>query len=225
MRPAGDLTPSGSPLSNRHALRLVWSEPRRTILDIHAADPGRLYPPLAAAWGASYNLTLTLRRGIPAEYLANMAFNSVWAVIGINVFFGAVFGVVVLWALSFLIAWLGRLVGGRGGARDVRTVLAWSSVPQIPNLMVAALVLAIGGTPMLTAARPTSWSVSGPLEVLFILGSGTFGIWSFVISVAGLSAVMGISEGRAVGVFVLGTLSAFVMLLSSIVAFVRLAGG
>lgn len=221
-----DQPSSAVPRPSDHPLKSIWLDPGPTIKQICATNPRRLYFPLAAVWGASYNLSLALRRGIPAETLEDSEISSPWVIVGINVFFGAVFGIVVLWLLSFLFAWLGRLLGGRGSARDVRTVLAWSSVPHIPNLVVAVLAVVIGGTSVLTAAHATGTSVSShPLQVLFLLANGVFGIWGFVISVAGLQTVMGISALRAVGVLVFGGLLIFAVVFSSIIAVVKLASG
>lgn len=217
---------SALPRSSDHPLKSVWFEPGPTIMQISATNPKRLYVPLAAVWGASYNLSLALRRGIPAESLEDAEISSPWVIVGLNVLIGAVFGIVVLWALSFLFAWIGRVLGGRGSARDVRTVLAWSSVPHLPNLVLAVIVVVIGGATVLTAAHPAGTSVfSHSLRVLFLLANGVFGIWGFVISVAGLKAVMGISALRAVGVFVFGGLLIFALLFSSIIAVVKLASG
>jgi len=209
-----------------HPLISIWTEPAPTILQLCATNPGRLYFPLAAVWGASYNMSLVLRRGFPAERLEKAEISSAWLIVGINVLFGAVSGIVVLWALSFLFARLGRVLGGRGSARDVRTVLAWSSVPHLPNLLVAILVAGIGGLHLFTAADAAGSPISAePLRIAFFLSSFAFGIWAFVIGVAGLAAVMGFSPLRAIGVYLLGCLLILVLLFASLSAFMKLARG
>jgi len=180
----------------------------------------RLYYPLAAVWGASYNLSLAIRQGVPAETLEAA---SVRAVVAINLIVGAVFGIVVLWALSFLFAWLGRLLGGRASAREVRTVLAWSSVPHIPNLALAVVVALIEGTAVLAARHPAgTYNPSRPLQPIFLFATSVLGTWGLVISVAGMRAVMGISTLRAVGVYLFGGIMVFAVLFLGIIGFAQL---
>jgi hypothetical protein len=152
--------------------------------------------------------------------------SSPWAIVGINLLFGALFGILVLWALSFLFAWLARVVGGRGTAMHVRTVLAWSSVPHIPNLAVAALVVIIGGTGVLTVGHSAEATGSVYLLRLFFLTVNfAFGMWGLVITVAGLRTVMAFSTLRAIGVLVFGGLLIFGLFFGSIIAFMTLARG
>jgi len=220
------LPPSALQPAGEHPLKSVWFEPGPTIAQICATNPGRLYFQLASVWGASYNLSLAVRRGISSETLLEAGISSPWVIVGVNVLVGSIFGIVVLWVLSFVYAWLGRALGGQGKARDVRTVLAWSSVPHIPNLVAATLVIVIGGTSMLTATHPGAPSLSNPpLQIVFLLVNGIFGIWGFVISVAGLKAVMRISAPRAVVVIVLGGLLTFAALLTPVLAVVKLVSG
>lgn len=207
-----------------HPLVSIWLEPGATISRIAPSTSMRLYYPLAAIWGASYNLSIAIRRGIPAGKLEEAGISSTWVIVAVNLLFGAVFGIVALWALSFLFAWIARLLGGRGDARQVRTVLAWSSVPHIPNLALAIVVLLIGGTAVLTASHPTGTSISShPLQILFLLITSTLGIWGFVISVAGTSTIMGISTLRAIGVYLFGGILVIAAVLLSIIGLVQLA--
>ena len=218
-----DQTLSGVPRSDEHPLLSVWFEPGPTIMRLSTSDPRRLYFPLAAVWGASYNLSIALRSGVPPE---NLEGSSPWAIVGINLLFGALFGILVLWALSFLFAWLARVVGGRGTAMHVRTVLAWSSVPHIPNLAVAALVVIIGGTGVLTVGHSAEATGSVYLLRLFFLTVNfAFGMWGLVITVAGLRTVMAFSTLRAIGVLVFGGLLIFGLFFGSIIAFMTLARG
>ena len=173
-----------------HPLISIWLEPGTTISRIASSTPMRLYYPLAAAWGASYNLSIAIRRGIPAEMLEDAGISSTWVIVAVNLLFGAVFGIVALWALSYLFAWIARRLGGRGGARQARTVLAWSSVPHIPNLALAILVLLIGGTAALGASHPTGTSISNhPLQILFLFVTSVLGIWGFMVTLIPATAI------------------------------------
>lgn len=204
----------------------VWTQPGSTIEQIAASRPTRLFYPLAAAWGASYNLSLGIQNGISAEALSEAEITSTWAIVAINLVFGTVFGIAGLWLVSFFFAWIARLLGGSGRAREVRTVLAWSSVPHIPNLALAVVVLLIGGMTVLTASHPRGTSASGhPLRVLFLLSSSVLQIWGLVISVAGMKVIMGINTLRAIGVFVFGGISITAVTLATIIGFAQLMKG
>lgn len=71
MTEAGDFGPrSPDPEPQTSPFVSVWLQPGSTIKQIAASRPMRLFYPLAAAWGASYNLSIAIRRGISAEALS-----------------------------------------------------------------------------------------------------------------------------------------------------------
>jgi len=59
-----------------------------------------------------------------------------------NIALGIVLGPAVLLLSSYVLAWACRMLGGVGGTREIRTVLAWSSIVYFP--MLHALVLVPG---------------------------------------------------------------------------------
>jgi hypothetical protein len=220
---AMDPAPQGSPFVS------IWLEPGATIKQIAASSPMRLYYPLAAIFGASIALSHVMRRGVSAEALAKAQTTSVWAIVVGKLASGAVCGIAGFWLVSFYLAWIGRLLGGSGRAREVRTVLAWSSVPHIPNLALAVVVLVMGGTAVLTGIHPTGTFVSNhPLQVIFLLGNSVLVFWAFGIEVAGIKAIMGISTLRAIMVIwfagILGILIVGIMLFV-LMSFAQLRNG
>jgi hypothetical protein len=188
----------------------VWLEPDATMKRLVSSNSGRGFALLAAAWGISFNLTLLLRRGIPPSLLEDSEIDSAWTIVGANVLIGALFGILVLWILSFLFAWVGRLFGGRAGARQIRTVSAWSSVPHLLNLVIAAPVILIGGTALLTASPPPV------LRVLALIPSAILALWAVALFIAGLKAVMEISLLRAVAVFGVGMLVIYAVVVATL---------
>lgn len=213
-----------APIPDRHDSPFVsiWRAPGATIKQIAASTPMRLYYPLAGIWGASWSLGLAIRQGISAEDLAEADLPPMWQLIAINLIAGAVLGIIALWLFSFLFAWIGRGLGGSARAREVRSVLAWSSVPHIPNVALAVLVLLLGGPPVLTASDPAGLPASEhPLQRIFVLCSNFLCVYGIVIAVAGMKAIFGIDTQRAIAVYLLGWMIVVGVVAISIFSFAR----
>jgi signal peptidase I len=171
----------------------IWVAPRRTIERILAAPPRQSLVLLLAALGA----IATLIQNFLNFRLAGQLFQ--WPVLLGFVVLGAAFGIVGLYGSALLFKAVGRLMGGRASAVELRTLFAWSAVPSILGLVV---VLAAG------IASSFSGNLSAPgwlsilLQAVVILCS----LWSIVVLLLMLSRVEGFGFWRTIFTYVLSVL-------------------
>jgi hypothetical protein len=189
----------------------VWTDPRGTIRDLATSGSGNSFLPLAAIYGATHNLNQVVVRGIdPSQGVTSVQ------VLGANVAFGALFGIGALYAMSFPLSWVGRRLGGVAPPRTVRTVLAWSSVPFIPLLVLAVALALLGPSTFLVR---TAGSTPPPTFGPYLVAWGILGVWLCIIGVAGLSEVHAFSVGRSVATYLI-VVGGFVVVLLGIIALV-----
>jgi signal peptidase I len=168
----------------------IWVAPCRTIERILAAPPRQSLVLLLAALGA----IATLFHHFLNFRLAGQWFH--WPILLGFAVLGAVFGIVGLYGSALLFKAIGRLMGGRASAVELRTLFAWSALPSILGLAVvlaAGIALGFSENP----AAP-GW-LSPLLQVVVIL----CGFWSIVILLLMLSRVEGFGFWRTIFTYIL----------------------
>src|SRR5690348_14387132 len=121
-----------TPLENAGSVRsppaspwfTIWLSPRQTIERIVATRPTYLVLPLAMLGtiaGFFIQLVAVGLAGPLGDWRLALGF----------VVAGAIFGLVWLFPSALILSWLGRLLGGEATARQLRAVIAWSTVPMI----------------------------------------------------------------------------------------------
>ena len=183
-------------------LQRIWTQPRETIREIASSRPGYLFIPLAGAYGAVHSLSKVMTRGVdPAQGLTSIQ------ILGVNLAVGSLLGIAGLYAFSFPLSWVGKLLGGVAEPRKVRTVLAWASVPFLP-LLAVVIPLTLFGPSTLLVREPGSplWAPgsawAAPVLLYFVLWM-ILGVWLCVIGVVGLSEVNAFSIGRSIASYLI----------------------
>jgi signal peptidase I len=139
---AGSVSRSASRSASRWAT--IWFRPRQTIERIVATRPTYLVLPLAML-----GMVAAFYMQLVGVGLAGLLGN--WRLAVGFVVASAVFGLVWLFPLALILSWFGRLLGGDATARQLRAVIAWSTVPMILGALVALIMVARkvmgGGSP------------------------------------------------------------------------------
>jgi len=193
---AGSASPSAPPWTT------IWFSPRQTIERIVATRPTYLVLPLAML-------------GMVAAFYVQLAGAGLagllgdWRLAVCFVVASAAFGLVWLFPSALILSWCGRLLGGEATARQLRAVIAWSTVPMILGALVALVILA------LEAAGSDSPVIDEVLdEVLPLLGV-FFGLWAAIVFMLMLARVERFGFWRTIFVYLLNSvLLAFVIALS-----------
>ncbi|MDC7786043.1 signal peptidase I [Rhodoplanes sp. TEM] len=156
----------------------VWLSPRDTIERIVAQRPTR-HVLLIAAVGAIASATGQLIGADVWHVLLD------WRVATFIAVAGGGLGVLALYLNSVIFRAVGRLLGGRASARDLRAVLAWSGVPSI--LVVSICLAALLGL-------PAAWDASVALALQAAVIVAT--LWSWVVLAAMFGRVQGFGVWR-----------------------------
>jgi len=165
-------------------LRSVWLQPRKTIEQIVATQPTRWVPALAMLGGMS---------GVMGQMIGYRFAD--WRILAFGAIGGASLAVVNLYVASYVIAWLGRMMGGHASAQTVRAPLAWSQLPSIVGLIIAAaMAYVLFGR---TTAAPL-------LDVVLHLIVAVTALWSFVVVLLMLSRVQQFGFWRTITVYIVG---------------------
>ncbi|WP_315729278.1 MULTISPECIES: signal peptidase I [unclassified Bradyrhizobium] len=165
-------TPEGSPFVS------VWLHPRRTIARIVARLPHPLVVPLAVAGGVASAINTVLGFGT-----ANDLFD--WRALLFCLAIGGALGVINLYVLGAIAAWLVRRLGGQASAAAMRAALAFGGLPMI-----------LGGV-AIVAASASAGQVSGVSMPLQILGA-ICGLWAMAVTAAMMAEVAGLRLWRGI---------------------------
>lgn len=198
----------------------MWTRPRRTMRATLDTDPRRLVIPLAALAGFGNSLDNASGRS-----LGDGNNLPVWAIVLLCAVLGGVGGILTVYAGGFLMRWTGRWLGGRASAVEVRSALAWSSVPLIFSLVLWIPELALLGRENFTTPMPTL--DANPLLFvpysLLVLLEVAIGIWSLVVFLKALGEAHGFSAWRALGASVIAALLVVVPILAVVLPIAILA--
>jgi hypothetical protein len=147
----------------------------RSILD---DDPGRLVLLLSMLWGASFSINA-------AMWKSHGDLFTVPLILTLSVILAPSGGLPVLYLQGLFFAGVGRLLGGKGRARDLRAAFAWSSVPHVVSLILLFPAIALFGSDLFTSSTPRidAHPLLFFLLIIYILIDSILGIWGLVIFV------------------------------------------
>lgn len=193
----------------------MWFRPRDTISQITATNSTGAILLLAALNGFSQALDRASINGLGDQYD--------WPIlIIICLIFGTFSGLLMLLVGAALLRWTGNWIGGAANREQLRTAIAWSSVPIIWALLLWIPILLLLGQQAFTSEMPilnqdpmrlyAFWSIAG-LEVIIA-------IWSLVLFVKSISQVQKFSVWKAIVniILALGVVAVPIVTIALIVA-------
>jgi signal peptidase I len=184
----------------------IWLRPRDTIERILATNPRHHVLLLAALTTVSIFVSNVITAG-----LANALLD--WRIAAIVGLGGAAYGVVNLYYNAFLFRWIGRLLGGRATAVQLRAAIAWGAVPQVESLaicLIALVWLKLSG-----GADARDQAADALLITVQVIVGGA-GIWSFVVMTLMLARTQRFGFWR-----IIATLALYGLLMLAIVLSIR----
>src|SRR6266571_1836476 len=184
----------------------VWTNPRKTIEKILITNSNRYVLLLAIIYVVIELVSRRVDAGHAKELLD-------WRTAGTVVFFGALVGILYLYAFGLAFRWSGRLVGGRATSKELRAVVALSLVPIIAGTV---LVIMIDVGLRLSVGSHAQWPI---LNMALLTTELALTIWSLVLTVVMLAQVQRFGIWGAFFNFLLGYL--LVMLTLGSLVFVR----
>ncbi len=154
----------------------IWLHPRRTVRRIVALEPELHVVLLVCLAGVGRTLDRASMRNA-GEAL------SVQAILAIACVFGPIGGLIGLWVGSHLIRLAGTMIGGQGERTQIKTAIAWASVPSVFALALWVPQILLFGSDLFTEATPRLDS-QPLLWIPFIaisIAEVVLGVWSFVL--------------------------------------------
>jgi hypothetical protein len=127
---------------------------------------------------------------------------------------GPPLGLIFLYAGAWIVEMSCRLLGGQADSREVRSALAWSSIPFLATFPLWIIRLALFGRELFTAAKPSFFANPALLYPLVatVIPELILSVWWMVVTVKALGEVQRFSAWRALSSMLL-LLSPFVILI------------
>lgn len=179
----------------------IWTKPRATIQQIVDTDPERFVLVLAAVAGFVKVLDRASMKHLGDRFEWPM-------IIAIAAVIGPIGGIISLYLGGFFLRWTGQWIGGKASSQQIRTVLAWSSVPIIWTLLLWIPKIALFGQEQFTTKTPKIDSHPALAFIFFGFAAVEIivGIWATIVFLKCLGQVQGFSAWRALGNMLLSTL-------------------
>jgi len=168
----------------------LWLSPRQTIQRIVGRRPTYLVLPLAALGTVCGFYMQLVSVGLAAPW-------DDWRLSVLALVIAAGFGIIWLYPSALILSWIGLLLGGEATARQMRAVLAWSTVPAILGSAVtlaALLVVKAAGGGSLIPDMALPW-----------LGAG-FSLWTAIVFMLMLSRIEQFGLLRTIVVYIVNNL-------------------
>jgi hypothetical protein len=171
----------------------IWTHPRATISKIVEENPNRSLWALASIYG--FCSLLNLFQSMALGYSVGTV-----SILFLAIIFAPLWGWANFGVWSFVVAWTGRWLKGKGEFKNVRAAYAWSCVPFIINVPLWVLMVALFGSQMF-ANFPDAHLLSDTMVfLLFIIlvVKVVVAVWSLVIYLNALSQVQHFSMLKAI---------------------------
>lgn len=182
----------------------VWLRPRRVFRELLGQPVGPADYVLGAIQGMVSSLAMS--RWINAGAVSSVL--EIFLQAGV---FGSIFGIIGLFLFAEIYARLGTLAGGSSNRRQVIHVLAYGGLPVAVSLGLWVFTAALAGhATFMKEPPPDAESFIVLLLYAHFVAFELLFLWSVVLQVMGFSEVQGLKTGKALGVWVLGQLVAFI---------------
>lgn len=239
--------PEPSPRQLFRSLSRVMVEPRATIRGILDSLPDHFAVPLVIVATISQYL---VEDDFPrlVEKLRVVSVDVAGLIVLVSLAFVTIFTVAFFYGFSFLASWIGRLIGGTGTAEQIRSALAWGSVPWVWALLYRVPARVIWGEPLIAVvhssgdgtklleatAQPLFFTSPIPHVDLFVpvlvfaLLEATAAIWYLILISKCVGEAHGFSAWRAFGSLALSVfipLMAVLTVIFSVIFIVSQLGG
>lgn len=181
----------------------IWVRPRGTIRQIVDSNPDHHVLLLAILSGIFRALDNATEQELGDDL-------SILAIIVMSLVFGSIGGLLSLYVGGAVFRWSGSLFGGVAPSEHVRTVIAWSSVPDVVLLIIFIPIIIIFGSDWFSSS-PTFMDESEILSFLLVGGLAFLGLalvlWRAFLFVKCLAEVHKFSAWRGLAAATVGLLA------------------
>lgn len=170
----------------------IWVHPRETIRAIIQHNTSYFLPLLYWIYGLPLLLQVAQNMSLGLQAPSFM----ILLVAAAGAFF---LGWVGINLGSILFYWTGKWIGGQGRYQEVRTAVAWSTVPTIVNNIFWVILTLLFGKALFTQTFLETQFTGVLLAIVFLVSVIQFGvaIWGFVILLQALGEAQKFSAWKA----------------------------
>lgn len=125
---------------------------------------------------------------------------SIWAIIGLSIVIGGLFGWITYYIYAALISWTGKWLDGKGDTQSILRILSYALLPSIVALIFLIPQIAIYGNEIFKSDGDiySSGLFGNIVFYTSLLFEVILSIWTIVLCVIGLSEVQKISIGKSI---------------------------
>ena len=184
----------------------IWIHPRKTIRALVAYNTNYRLVTLCAIYGFQYVLQLV-------QYLSLGQGTSLIFIILFALVFSIPVGYVIFNVMSVFYFWIGKLIKGKGGFKQIRAATYWSSVPMVVTCLIWIILMILHGNSLFVSGYETQLvGTAATLSIGFGIIQLAIGIWGLIIMLHALGEVQGFSAWMALLNIVLAGLAIFILL-------------
>lgn len=186
-------TQENNRLTDKEVFTKIWSSPRQIFKFINDKNYDQ------------YMIVLLLLSGISRSFdrasMNNMGDTmSIWAIVGICIIAGGLFGWLSYYIYAALMSWTGKWLNAKGDTDSILRMLSYAMLPSIIALIFLIPQIAIYGNEIFKADGDIT--SAGLLANIFFYGSilleFVLGIITIVFCVIGTSEVQKLSIGKSI---------------------------
>lgn len=179
----------------------LWLKPKQTIRQIVNANPKLHVIPIMFVTGIGYALADLESNSLRTNPILS-EIPSILLILGLLIL-GGISSIIFLYINAWLLKWTGNWLNGRASRQELRSAMAWSSIPNLVQLVIwlpfvfifGSEVFAIDFISQLTGGSITSAS---PLVMSITVLATILSIWSMFIFCHMIAEVQGFSAWTAV---------------------------
>jgi len=180
-------------LTDRDIFTKIWTSPRLVFKYINDTRYDKFLHILLILAG--------ITRAFDRASTKNMGDNiSLTGVLSICIILGGLFGWISYYIYAALISWTGKWLNGKGDTSSILRMLSYAMIPSIVVLILLIPQVAIFGNGIFQSNIDIYGSglVSIIIYYLILFLQLTFGIWTLVVFVIGVSEVQKLSIGKSI---------------------------
>jgi len=171
----------------------MWTSPRTVFKYINDSNYDKHVAPLLMLSGIS--------GAFHRASVENMGDQmSIWAILGICIIFGGLFGWISYYIYAVLISWTGKWLEGQGNTNSILRILSYAMVPSIVSLLILIPQIVIYGADIFKSDGDIS--SAGWVSNVLLFGSMALeivlGVWTTIFCVIGISEVQKLSIGQSI---------------------------
>ena len=197
-------------LSRENPFFTIWTRPRATMRGILSTNPAYCVLPIAMVGGMLEVLQFEALLGVGDQL-------TIPVILLIALGLGPMLGVILLYAGAWIVEMSCRLLGGQADSREVRSALAWSSVPLLATIPLWFIRIALLGRELFTFFTFAKPSLVSKPALAYVLAATAIpelvlSIWWMVVTAKALGEVQRFSAWRALSSMLL-LIAPFVILI------------